>query len=72
MSRSYIFCQAPAKISAVLLCYEKEMEVGNSVTIVTKNASSMACFFRELGLKASIVHLESIEFKKSFWFCFYT
>lgn len=63
MSSSYIFCQAPAKIPAVLCCYEKEVEAGNKVTIVTKNCASMSRFFRELELNATIVHLETIGFK---------
>ena len=64
MSSSYIFCQAPTKISAVLLCYEKEVEAGNKVTIVTKNSVSMNSFFRKLELNATVVHLESIKYEK--------
>lgn len=71
MSRSYIFCQASTKIPAVLLCYEKEVEAGNKVTIVTRNAASMNSFFKMLNLNANVVYLEPIPLEGSVLLHFY-
>lgn len=65
MANSYIFCQAPTKIPATLLCYEAELNKGNDVVIVTKNARNMYDFFRLLKLKAKIMHLEPLSISGS-------
>lgn len=64
MSNSYIFCQAPTKISATLLCYENECSLGNRVTIIV-NVENMAKFFCLLGLKANIECLTTFVIKHS-------
>lgn len=61
MANSYIFCQAPTKIPATLLCYETELRKGNNVVIVTKNAKNMYDFFQLLKIKAKIIHLEPLS-----------
>lgn len=64
MSNSYIFCQAPTKIPATLLCYENEYKLGNRVTIIV-NVENTAKFFRLLGLNANVECLTAFVIKRS-------
>lgn len=58
--RSIIFCQAPAKVHAVLNCYEHELAVGNTVTIVImENLEVLYNFFQDLKLNAEILLIEN-------------
>lgn len=59
MKRSIIFSQAPAKIVAVLNCYEHELSEGREITIVVRtNLKGLYQFYKELGLKANIQMIE--------------
>lgn len=67
--RSIIFCQAPAKVHAVLNCYEYELAVGNTVTIVImENLEGLYNFFQDLKLNAEILLIENpIKHRVVYW-----
>ncbi|MBV4223337.1 alpha-2,8-polysialyltransferase family protein [Bacteroides xylanisolvens] len=68
MNRSIIFSQAPAKIVAVLNCYEHELSEGREITIVVRaSLKGLYQFYKELGLKANIQIIEDRGSVLYFW-----
>jgi len=68
MNRSIIFSQAPAKVVAVLNCYEHELSEGRNVTIIVRaNLEGLYLFYKELGLKADIIMIGNIGFYSCPW-----
>lgn len=62
-----IFCQSAVKVSATLVCYEKEKREGKSVIIVVRNVKSVYSFLVSLQLDAKIYWFDNHILSK-YWF----
>lgn len=68
MKRSIIFCQASAKVTSVLNCYEHERNEGRKIQIIVRNVPNLVHFFKYLRLDAEILYFDKIQKKKfHFW-----
>ena len=64
---SLIFCQSAVKVSATLVCYEKELSEGNEVLIIVRNVKSVYDFLCSLNLKAKVFWFDN-HIKTKYWF----
>ena len=71
MCKSFIFLQAPLKISAVLNCYEAEKAKGHEVSIIIPSyLNNMKLFIDNLHLKAHVVLFEGFRWKHALLYSF--
>lgn len=61
MKRSIIFCQASAKVTSVLNCYEQEIKENRKVQIIVRCVPELELFFKYLGLDAEIIYFDDVK-----------